>query len=125
MGWTALAWLKRSTEGRSGPGAARARVEPESVSDLVVRKKFGRAIFMLRTQFEAGNRSPELRLQLAEVLVQAGKPGEAIPVLIGVADEVAAVSRQRAIQALQRVEQIDPGREDVAMRLATLRAPIA
>jgi hypothetical protein len=123
MGWTAFAWLKRSPDGRPGPGPARASAEPESVSDLVARRKFSRAIFLLRARFEAGNRSPELRLQLADVLVEAGKADEAIPVLIGVADEVATVSPQRAIQALQRVERIDPGREDVAMRLATLRAP--
>lgn len=119
MGLTAFGWLRRSTDLRSGP-ATRSGNGEESIGDLVARKKFGRAIAVLRSQFEAGNRSPDLRLQFADVLVHAGKAEEAIPVLIGVADELAAASRERAIQALRRVEQIDPGREDVVMRLATL-----
>jgi len=117
MGLMAFDWLKRSTEVRSAP---RSSGSDESVSDLVARKKFSRAMSVLRSQFESGNRSPELRLQFAEVLVQTGKAEEAIPVLIGVADELATGSRERAIEALRRVERISPGREDVVMRLATL-----
>jgi thioredoxin-like negative regulator of GroEL len=117
MGLMAFGWLKRSTEVRALP---RTGGSEDSVGDLVARKKFSRALTVLRAQFESGNRSPELRLQFADVLVQTGKGEEAIPVLIGVADELAAASRQRAIEALRRVEQIEPGREDVLMRLATL-----
>jgi thioredoxin-like negative regulator of GroEL len=117
MGLMAFDWLKRSTEARPAP---RSTGGEESVSDLVARKKFSRALSLLRAQFESGNRSPELRLQFAEVLVHTGKADEAIPVLIGVADELAAGSRERAIEALRRVEKIAPGREDVVMRLATL-----
>jgi thioredoxin-like negative regulator of GroEL len=117
MGLMAFDWLKRSTEARALP---RAGASEDSVGDLLARKKFSRAMGVLRAQFESGNRSPELRLQFADVLVQTGKGEEAIPVLIGVADELATASRQRAIEALQRVEQIQPGREDVVMRLATL-----
>jgi len=112
-------WLRRSTDARSN-APTRSGGGEDSVSDLVARKKFSRAISLLRSQFERGNRSPELRLQFADVLVQAGKAEEAVPVLIGVADELAGASRDRAIQALRRVEAIDPGREDVVMRLATL-----
>ena len=117
MGFMGFDWLKRSTEVRSLP---RRGESDERVGDLVARKKFSRAMALLRSQFESGNRSPELRLQFAEVLVQTGKGEEAIPVLIGVADELSAASRERAIEALRRVEQIDPGREEVVMRLATL-----
>lgn len=117
MGLMAFDWLRRSTEVRPAPRPAGS---DESVSDLVARKKFNRALSLLRSQFESGNRSPELRLQFAEVLVQTGKSEEAIPVLIGVADELAAGSRERAIETLRRVEKIAPGREDVVMRLATL-----
>jgi len=119
MGLMAFDWLRRSTDLRSGP-STRSGSGEESIGDLVARKKFSRAISLLRSQFEAGNRSPDLRLQFADVLVQAGKAEEAIPVLIGVADELAGASRDRAIQTLHRVEEIDPGREDVVMRLATL-----
>ena len=114
----AFDWLRRTTEVRSSPRTA----GEESVGDLVARKKFTRAIAVLRSQFEAGNRSPQLRLQFADVLIQAGRAEDAVPVLIGVADELAGASRDRAIQALRRAEQIAPGREDVVMRLATLGA---
>ncbi len=117
MGLMGFEWLKRSAEVRSVP---RSSPSEESVSDLLARKKFSRALTLLRAQFESGNRSPELRMQFADVLVQTGKAADAIPVLIGVADEMAAASREKAIEALRRVERIDPGREDVVMRLATL-----
>jgi thioredoxin-like negative regulator of GroEL len=118
MGLMAFDWLKRSPEVRPEP-RSRAAGE-ETIGDLLARKKWSRALTLLRAQFESGNRSPELRLQFADVLVQTGKAEDAIPVLIGVADELAAASRERAIEALRRVERIDPGREDVVMRLATL-----
>jgi len=117
MGLMAFDWLKRSTETRPQP---RSGAGDETIADLVARKKFGRAMTLLRAQFESGNRSPELRLQFADLLVQTGKAEDAIPVLMGVADEVAAASRERAIEALRRAERIAPGREDVVMRLATL-----
>ena len=113
----AFDWLKRSTEVRS---SSRAGATAEDLGDLMARKKWSRAMALLRAQFESGNRSPELRLQFADVLVQTGKAEDAIPVLIGVADELAAGSRERAVEALRRVEEIAPGREDVVMRLATL-----
>jgi len=116
MGFMAFNWLRRSSEVRSLP---RRGSGDESVGELMARKKFGRAIVVLREQFASGNRSPELRLQFADLLVQTGKPEDAIPVLIGVADELAAASRERAIEALRRVQKIAPGREDVVMRLAT------
>ena len=114
MGLAAFDWLKRTPEVR-----VRARSE-ESVSDLLARRKYSRAIDLLRTQFEAGNRSPELRLQYADALVAAGRSEEAAPVLLGVADELAAAAPARAAEALRRIERIEPGREDVAMRLASL-----
>ncbi len=117
MGLMAFGWLKRSAEVRSLPRAGGA---DESLSDLIARKKWSRAMALLRAQFEKGNRSPELRLQFAELLVQTGKAEEATPVLIGVADELATASRERAVEALRRVEKIAPGREEVVMRLATL-----
>jgi hypothetical protein len=117
MGFMAFDWLKRTTDVRSTPRFGAAE---ESVGDLVARKKWSRALVLLRAQFESGNRSPDLRLLFADVLVQTGKADDAIPVLIGVADELAAASRERAIEALRRVERIEPGREEVIMRLATL-----
>jgi thioredoxin-like negative regulator of GroEL len=117
MGFMAFDWLKRTTEVRS---TQHFGATEESVADLMARKKWSRALVLLRAQFESGNRSPDLRLLFADVLVQTGKADDAIPVLLGVADELAAASRERAIEALRRVERIEPGREEVIMRLATL-----
>jgi thioredoxin-like negative regulator of GroEL len=116
MGWVAFDWLKRAPEGRA---QSQSRSD-ENVSDLIARKKFARALTVIRAQFESGNRSPELRLQYSEALVETGRGEEAVPVLLGVADELSVAARTRAIEALRRIERIDPGREDVAMRLASL-----
>jgi hypothetical protein len=117
MGLGAFDWLRRADV--KSP-ATRASRSEESVIDLVARRKYPRAIAILRSQFEAGNRSPDLRLQYADVLILSGKAADAVPVLIGVADELAGTSRDRAIQALRRAAEVEPGREEVVMRLATL-----
>ena len=58
------------------------------ISELIARKKRARMIEMLRSQLE-GRLAPgvQVRLQLADLLVQAGRGDEAVPVLIGLADE--------------------------------------
>jgi hypothetical protein len=117
MGWAGLDWLKRTPTDARPAGSQRSE---ENVSDLLARKKYTRAIAVLRAQFESGNRSPDLRLQYADALALSGRGVDAVPVLLGVADELSAGARAKAIEALQRIERIEPGREDVAMRLASL-----
>jgi hypothetical protein len=119
MGWAGLDWLKRTPTDARPAGSPRSE---ESVADLLSRKKYARAITVLRAQFESGIRSPELRLQYADALALSGRGEDAVPVLLGVADELSAGARQKAIEALHRIERIEPGREDVAMRLASLGA---
>ena len=75
---------------------------------------------LLRAQFESGNRSPELRLQFADVLVQTGKAEDAIPVLIGVGRRAGRGIAGAGDRGPAPSERIAPGREDVVMRLATL-----
>jgi CRP-like cAMP-binding protein len=92
------------------------------ISELIARKKRARMIEMLRTRLE-GSLAPgvQVRLQLTDLLVQAGRGEEAVPVLIGLADEFASDGFvAKAIAILKRVEKVHPGREDVASRVATL-----
>jgi hypothetical protein len=51
------------------------------ISELIARKKRARMIETLRGQLE-GRLAPgvQVRLQLADLLVQAGRAGEAVPV---------------------------------------------
>jgi CRP-like cAMP-binding protein len=92
------------------------------ISELIARKKRARMIEMLRAQLE-GRLAPgvQVRLQLADLLVQAGRGEEAVPVLIGLADQFAADGFvAKAIAILKRVEKVHQGRHDVASRLTAL-----
>ena len=51
-----------------------------SVGQLMARKKFARAIEVLREQLRHEASNPRVRMQLADVLVMAGSPQEAAPV---------------------------------------------
>jgi Cyclic nucleotide-binding domain len=93
----------------------------ESIPDLIARKRYRKAIDLLKEQFQRGNRDPGMRQQLADVLVLAGKTHEAIPILIGLADELAFQgAAARAIAILKRIERIEPNRADVGKKLASL-----
>jgi hypothetical protein len=92
-----------------------------TVPELIQRKKYGKAERLLRKEFEAGRRDAELRLQLADVIALAGRGGEAVPIYIGLADELARSGHApKAIAVLKKLERIAPGRGDVADRLAAL-----
>jgi CRP-like cAMP-binding protein len=92
------------------------------IGDLIARKKRAKTIELLRSQLQGRMVPPvQMRLQLADLLVQAGREAEAIPVLIGLADEFAGDGFvAKAVAILKRVERIQPGREDVESRLARL-----
>lgn len=92
-----------------------------TVADLVARGRYGKAVKRLRQEFQAGRREPELRLQLADVLVLDGRGEDAVPIYVGVADELARLGHGgRAIGVLKKIERVQPGRADVARRLAAL-----
>ncbi len=91
-----------------------------SVGQLMARKKFAKAIEVLREQLrhEAGN--PRIRMQLADVLVMAGTPHEAAPVLLSLADDYAAQGDgAKAIAVFKKLQKIEPGR-DIGRKLAAL-----
>src|SRR5687768_13904547 len=92
------------------------------IGDLIARKKRAKTIELLRSQLQGRMVPPvQMRLQLADLLVQAGREAEAIPVLIGLADEFAGDGFvAKAIAILKRVDKVQPGRPDVESRLASL-----
>src|SRR5688572_29343619 len=92
------------------------------ISELIARKKRARTIEALRAQLQ-GRLAPgvQVRLQLADLLVQAGRGDEAVPVLIGLADEFAADGFvAKAVAILKRVEKVHGAHPDVSSRLAAL-----
>jgi hypothetical protein len=92
-----------------------------NVAELIAKKKYAKAIELLRAQFHQGNRDARMRLQFADVLVLAGKGKEAVPILIGLADEYAREGfAAKAIALLKKIEKIAPGRQDTEQRLAEL-----
>lgn len=91
-----------------------------SVDDLIAKKKYGQAVELLLEQFKQGARDARLRMQLADVMVLSGKGKEAIPILQGLADEYAAEGfAAKAIAVLKKIDKIQPGRADVANKLAS------
>jgi CRP-like cAMP-binding protein len=96
----------------------------KSLGDLVARRKYGRAIEVLRGQILAGAPGTQARLQLADLLVQAGRGQEAVPILLGLADEFARDGfAAKAVAVLKRIDKIDPGRADVEALLGSLVRP--
>jgi hypothetical protein len=103
-----LGWLKRDSD-------------PAAVEELIARRKYDRALSLLRMEFDAGRRDTRLRLQLADVMVMAGRGKEAVPILLGLADEFALDGfAAKAISVLKKVQKVVPGRSDVDARLAAL-----
>jgi hypothetical protein len=91
-----------------------------SVDELIAKKKYAQAVELLLEQFKAGNRDPRLRMQLADVLALSGRGKDAVPILQGLADEYAAEGfAAKAIAVLKKIDKIQPGRADVASKLAS------
>jgi hypothetical protein len=93
----------------------------EDVADLIARKQYTKAIDVIKVQLTAQKNDDRIRLQLADVLVQAGRPPEAVALLVQLADEYARDGfAAKAIAVLKRIQKIDPRRSDVEARLAAL-----
>ncbi len=91
------------------------------VDELISRKKYAQAVELLRDEFKRGRRDPRLRLQLADVLVLAGRKKEAVPILEGLADEYAIEGfAAKAISVLKKIQKLQPGQKDVNEQLAHL-----
>jgi CRP-like cAMP-binding protein len=97
------------------------RPRETGLRELIARKRFDRAIELLREQAEGRSASRQTRMQLADVLVLGGRSGEACQVFLGLADEFAGLGfTAKAVALLKRVERLEPGRLDVQERLARL-----
>ncbi len=97
------------------------RSKPPTVDELVAKRRYKQAVAVLRTQFEG--RTPTLaeRLRLADLLVLADHGEQALPILLGVADELARYSfNDRALEALRRADAVAPGHPEVRGRFASL-----
>src|SRR5258708_24263650 len=92
------------------------------IGELIAQRKRGKAIETLRRQLQGRLAPPvAVRLQLADLLMQAGRIEEAVPVLLGLADEFAADGFvAKAVAILKRVDRVQPGRADIAERLERL-----
>jgi len=97
------------------PGAS-----SESLPELIARQDYGRAIELLTEELERTPATLQSRLQLADLLVLAGRGAEAIPAFEELSREYAEAGFiSRAIAMLKRVDQIAPS-ADVDARLADL-----
>src|SRR5437764_14815313 len=93
----------------------------EDVATLIAKRNYSRAIEVIREQLKTQRNDPRLRLQLADVLVSAGKAKEAVTVLLPLADEFAKEGfAAKAISVLKKIQKVDPGRRDIDSRLAGL-----
>jgi hypothetical protein len=105
-----LDWLSKSTKNRI-----------VTVADLIARKEFPKAIEMLQEQLRQRPKQGQLRIQLADTLILAGRNSEAVSILREIADELARDGfAAKSIAILKRIQRIEPGKKGVEEKLATL-----
>jgi hypothetical protein len=98
-----------------------AGARDESIDELVRRKRYGKAVKLLRAELEKRKGDRRLRLRLGEILVLAGQTKDGVRMLTKAADDLALHGQvAQAIAVLKKIEAIEPGREDVADKLAYL-----
>jgi hypothetical protein len=94
-----------------------AKEKEEDVLTLIAKKNYTKAIEVLKR----GKADPRAKMQLADVLVLAGKPSQAVAVLAPLADEYAREGfAAKAVAVLKKIQKIDPSRRDVEQKLASL-----
>lgn len=105
----------------------RRPIRPLSIDELVARGRYTEAASRFRAELDG--RSPTLadRIRLADLLVHADRGGEALPILLGVADEQTRYGfREKALEALRRADAIapgDPATRERIMALARMPTP--
>jgi hypothetical protein len=94
-----------------------------SLAQLLAKRKYARAVDLVREQLRTRGGDRRLQMQLADVLQLAGRAHEAVPVLLEIADGFAlAGSAAKAIATLKRAQTIAPGQPEVEEHLAYLIA---
>jgi hypothetical protein len=100
-----------------GFGSAQAA----GLSELIAKKRYPKAIEVLREQLKRRRRDPRVRRQLADVLAMAGRPKESVPILVELAEELAlSGAAGKAIAILKRAQRLGPGQPEVEEQLAYL-----
>ena len=108
-----LSWLTRSRRSTS-------------VDDLVARRQYEKAVEAFREEFDGRQPTPAERLRMADLLVLAGRGEDAMPILFGIADEQARFGFiDKALEALRRASEVEPGRPDIGRRIHKLRETAA
>ncbi len=93
----------------------------DDVGILINRKKYRRAVKVLRQQLGQRPDNVHLRQRLADVLVLAGDGGGALEILDKLASELAAEGFDaKAIAVLKKMQRIDPERRGVEEKLIGL-----
>ncbi len=93
----------------------------EDVTALIAKKNYSKAIEVIRDQLNTKRNDPRVRMQLGDVLVLAGKGGQAISIYLSLADEFAKEGfAAKAISVLKKIQKLDPARREVDTRLASL-----
>jgi hypothetical protein len=92
-----------------------------SIDELAARGRYKEAAARLRAELERRSATIADRIRLADLLVQADRGPEALPILIGVADEHARCGfREQALEALRRADAIAPGEPATRERFHSL-----
>ncbi len=93
----------------------------QSLQQLIAAKKWDKAVGQLQAEIKNAPKDSRTRMQLADVLIEAGRGKDAVPILLKLAQEFGAEgSAPRAIAVLKKIERIQPGRADVQKALAAL-----
>jgi len=103
-----LDWLSRSRQ-------------PPTADELVAKGRYAQAAAVLRAEMHGRTPTFPERLRLADLLVLADRDEEALPILLGVADELACYGRRdQALEALRRADAVAPGHSEVRRRFEAL-----
>src|SRR5687767_9653547 len=88
---------------------------------MIAKRNFPKAIDALRAELQRRRGDERLRVQLADVLVMAGRTKEAVEILNTLADDLALEGQAaKAITALKKIQKLERGREDIEEKLSYL-----
>ena len=113
--WDLSAWISATLEAQERLQATAARLAEPGTRE--------KAVEVLTAHFGERHWDPRMRLRLADVLLQAGKDEEAVPILAGLADDLTREGfTEKAIAILKKIEKIQ-SRHIEEVRLAPLERP--